>query len=144
LLGIAGRAERCCPSKALSIWDRIGGLAALENREKTEYDRVISTYFADEHVSAIVYLKVDTKEADTIAERVSGFDVVEDVFLVTGDNDVLVKVRFRSYDQLKQFLMNDLSPIPGIKDMKTSMVVTTFKEKGELKFEPPGEDKGEN
>lgn len=116
----------------------------MENREKTEYDRVISTYFADEHVSAIVYLKVDTKEADTIAERVSGFDVVEDVFLVTGDNDVLVKVRFRSYDQLKQFLMNDLSPIPGIKDMKTSMVVTTFKEKGELKFEPPGEDKGEN
>ena len=44
-------------------------------------------------------------------------------------------VKFDSYPKLKRFLMETVSNIPGIKESKTSMVVTTFKKNGELKFE---------
>ena len=108
----------------------------MKTQDKSEYDSVMSNYYGDEMVSAIITLKVDTKEADTIAEKVSGYEVVEDVFLVTGDTDIIAKVKFKNYDQLKKFLMVQVSNIQGIKDIKTLMVVTTFKERGELKFEP--------
>jgi len=87
---------------------------------------------AEEYITAIINLKVDTKDADIIAERVAEFELVEDVFLVTGDTDIVVKTKFRSYHDLKSFLVDDLSNIDGVRDTKTLMVVTTFKESGKL------------
>jgi len=112
----------------------------MPNQEGTEYESVISDYFADDQVSAIINMKVDTKEADAIAEKVSEYEVVEDVFLVTGDTDIIARVKFQAYDQLKHFLMEKVATIPGIRDIKTLMVVTTFKERGELRFDPLEEE----
>jgi len=112
----------------------------MSGQEKTEYDSVISDYFGDEQVSAIITMKVDTKEVDSIAEKVSGYNVVEDAFLVTGDTDIILKAKFQVYDQLKRFLVEKLGSIDGIKEIKTLMVVTTFKERGELKIEPVEEE----
>jgi len=112
----------------------------MKSQEKSEYDSVMSTYYRNDAVPAIITLEVDTKEADKIAEKVSGHQVVEDVFLVTGDTDIIAKVKFQSYDQLKKFLINSISSIDGVKDIKTLMVVTTFKERGEIKFEPLEEE----
>jgi DNA-binding Lrp family transcriptional regulator len=81
-------------------------------------------------VAAIITLKVDTKEADRIAVQVAKFDVVQDVFLVTGDTDIIAKARFPNYKGLKEFVLKSLAPINGVKDTKTLMVVTTYKESG--------------
>ncbi len=108
----------------------------MEEEDKTELEEVISSYYGEDQVTALVNLKVDTKEAERVAEKVSGFLVVEDVFLVTGDTDIVAKVKVQNYSQLKRFLVDDLSSIPGLKDSRTLMVVSTFKERGDLKFEP--------
>jgi DNA-binding Lrp family transcriptional regulator len=97
----------------------------------------MSSYYGEEQVTAIINLKVDTKDADTIAEKVSKYNLVEDVFLVTGDTDIVVKTKFHNYNQLKRFLVDEISNIDGVRDTKTLMVVTTFKERGEFKFETP-------
>jgi DNA-binding Lrp family transcriptional regulator len=107
----------------------------MANGEREGYDTVMSSYYGEDQVTAIINLKVDTKEADAIAERVSGYDIVEDVFLVTGDTDIVVKTKFKNYNQLKRFLVEEISAISGVKDTKTLMVVTTFKERGEKKFD---------
>ncbi len=44
-----------------------------------------------------------------------------DVFLVTGDTDIVVKAKFRNYTQLKMFLVEELSAVTGVKDTKTLM-----------------------
>ena len=111
----------------------------MQENEKTEYEAVMSTYYGDDQVTALINLKVDTKDADKIAEKVAGYLVVEDVFLVTGDTDIVAKVKVQTYNQLKRFIVEDLSKINGLKDTKTLMVVTTFKERGELRFEPGAE-----
>lgn len=95
-----------------------------------DVEQVISTYYGEDQVGAIITLKVDTKEADRIATAIANFDVIQDVFLVTGDTDIIAKARFANYKVLKDFVTKSLAPIPGIKDTKTLMVVTTYKEGG--------------
>jgi DNA-binding Lrp family transcriptional regulator len=104
-----------------------------------EYEKVISRYYGDEQVSAIIMLKVDTKEADSVAKKVTAFDKVEDVFMVTGDVDIICKVKFANYKELKGFVLESLAGINGIKDTKTQMVVTTFKEAGKASVDEKGE-----
>jgi Lrp/AsnC family leucine-responsive transcriptional regulator len=112
------------------------GGVQVQQKEGNEIDTVMSSYYGEEQVTAIINLKVDTKAADTIAEKVSKYALVEDVFLVTGDTDIVVKTKFHNYNQLKRFLVDDISTIDGVKDTKTLMVVTTFKERGTIISEP--------
>ena len=104
----------------------------MQEKEGNEIDTVMSSYYGEEQVTAIINLKVDTKAADIIAEKVASYGLVEDVFLVTGDTDIVVKTKFHNYNQLKRFLVDDISNIDGVKDTKTLMVVTTFKERGKI------------
>jgi len=100
--------------------------------EKDDIDRVMSSYYGNDSVTAIVQLKVDTKEADSIAVSVAKYDAIFDVFMVTGDADILVKAKFRNYGDVKKFLVDTLGSIQGVKETKTMMVVTAFKENGKL------------
>jgi len=105
----------------------------MKKNNKVEMDRVLSSYYhGEEQVIAMVMLKVDTKEADRIANAVAEFPQVRDVFLVTGDTDIICKVKFSDYSQLKSFAIESLAPLEGIKDIRTNMVVTPYKESGNL------------
>ncbi len=110
--------------------------------DQKEYDEVLTSYYMDQQaVKALITLKVDTKYADAIAARVATFEAAEDVFLVTGDIDIILKSKFDTYNDLKKFLVNKLGPIHGVKETKTLMVVTVFKEAGEIN---PGDDDDED
>jgi len=87
--------------------------------------------WGDEHVVALIALKVETSEADTVAGEVAKFGEVEDVFLVTGDTDIFLKVRFPHYEELKDFVLHRLPSVRGIRETKTLLVVTAYKEGGE-------------
>ncbi len=95
-----------------------------------DMEQALTALYGEDQVAAIITLKVDTKEADRIATTIATFDVVQDVFLVTGDTDIIAKARFRNYRGLKDFVLASLAPITGVKDTKTLMVVTTYKESG--------------
>ena len=97
-----------------------------------EYEKVISTYYGKDAVTAIVMIKVDTKEADAIARSVSEYENIEDVFLVTGDTDIIAKAHFQNYAGLKEFAIGDLGQISGIKDIRTMMVVSSYKHRGKV------------
>ncbi|HUU07015.1 MAG TPA: Lrp/AsnC ligand binding domain-containing protein [Thermoplasmata archaeon] len=104
----------------------------MEEKDKKEYEEVISSYYGEDQVTALVTFKIDTKGSDEVASRIAEFDHIEDVFLVTGDTDIIAKARFPSYASLKNFIVDKVSEIPGIKETRTFMVVTTFKERGKL------------
>jgi DNA-binding Lrp family transcriptional regulator len=100
----------------------------------SEYEDVVTSYYGEEPVTAIVTLKVDTKEVDNIAMKVSEGPNVDDVFLVTGDTDIILKTTFGKYSDLKNFVVDTVGRIPGVKETATWMVVTTYKEAGVGKF----------
>ena len=87
----------------------------------------------DEDVVALIALKVETSEADGVASEVSRFAEVEDLFLVTGDTDIFLKVRFPVYDELKEFVLHRLPGVKGIRETKTHLVVTAYKDGGEVR-----------
>jgi DNA-binding Lrp family transcriptional regulator len=102
--------------------------------EKNEdYERILSTYYGENQVVAMMMLKIDTKEAEDIAKMIAKFDVVEELFMVTGDVDIILKAKFQNYKALKTFIL-DLNTVQGIKETKTMTVVTPFKEGGTILF----------
>ena len=98
-----------------------------------EYENLISTYYGKNEVNAIITLKVDTKEVDKIATKISKFECIVDIYLVTGDTDIILKSKFKDYDELKDFVLHTLGALNGIRDTKTLMIITTFKEGGKKK-----------
>jgi Lrp/AsnC family transcriptional regulator, leucine-responsive regulatory protein len=104
-------------------------------RDRNPVSRTVESAFTkvygEDAVTALIALKVETAEADTVASEVSRFAEVQDVFLVTGDTDIFLKVRFPHYDELKEFVLHRLPGVHGIRESKTLLVVTAYKEGGE-------------
>ena len=92
----------------------------------------LSQYYAQRNVEAIILLKVDTQRADDIANRLSRLPEIRHSYLVTGEDDIVIKAQFASYKDLKNFIIKTLAPLEGIVDTKTMMVVTTYKENGKI------------
>lgn len=105
-------------------------------KKESDMDQYISSYYGEDQVSAVITIKVDTKEADKVATKISEFDIIEDVFLVTGDTDIIARARFSNYKGLKDFVVESLAPIRGIKETNTLMVVTIYKEGGQARPSP--------
>ncbi len=102
------------------------------NENNEDYEEVISSYYEGRGVSSMISLKVDTLEADTIAEKLSRFDNIEDVFLVTGDVDIIVKARLKDYDHMKKFLLKKISELKGVEGLQSQMIITTYKERNQI------------
>jgi DNA-binding Lrp family transcriptional regulator len=97
-----------------------------------EYEKDVSQYYGSDAVTAIITLRVDTKEVDKVARVVSDHDCVRDLFLVTGDTDLVLKATFHNYPEFKQFVVGTLGNIKGVIDTSTGMVVTKYKENREI------------
>ena len=103
-----------------------------EDEELKEYEDVISSYYDDIQVKALIGLKVDTQRAEEIARTLMKTPQVLDVYLVTGETDIITKTNFKTYSDLKKFIISVVGPIEGVKETQTLMVVTTFKENGKI------------
>ena len=89
-----------------------------------ELDRV----FDRKIVTALVGMRVEINRVENIAAEIVSEPHVEDVFVVTGDFDIIVKVRFPDYNEFQKYILNKLSKISGVRDSKTMMVVSIKKE----------------
>ncbi|MEF8832647.1 MAG: Lrp/AsnC ligand binding domain-containing protein [Candidatus Thermoplasmatota archaeon] len=93
-------------------------------------------------VRALISLTLDTEMADEIGKEISQFDFVEDVLLLTGDVDMMVKAHFDDYDHMKKFLTIELTDIEGVEDPTSMMIVSSYKERNKfLKAENPESEK---
>lgn len=81
-------------------------------------------------ITAIIGLKVDTAHIESIARLLRESPNVEDLFLVTGDLDLILKVKFLSYRDLKDFILERVGKLEGIQDTSTMIVVAPYKERG--------------
>jgi Lrp/AsnC family leucine-responsive transcriptional regulator len=64
----------------------------------------------------------------TVAEEIAKFAEVQEVHIITGDWDLLVKLRAESVDAVGKFVVDKLRLISGLEKTLTCMVFETVKE----------------
>ena len=72
----------------------------------------------------------------TVAEEISKFPEVQEVHIITGDWDLLVKLRAESVDVVGKFVVDKLRHIRGLEKTLTCMVFETVKETTAINLTP--------
>ncbi len=90
----------------------------------------IDNYSGAMVVTAVVHVKTSTDRIEEISKSLQEINYVEDIYLVTGEWDLILKVRFPDVETMKNFLLRDLRNMDGVKDSQTSMVISIFKDRG--------------
>jgi len=103
--------------------------------ESSKYKSLIEEYYKGQVVRALVILHVQANKGDEIAMILSKVSNVKDVFLVTGDADIILKVSFEHPEELMAFILNEVTGLPGVIDSKVLMILTSYKEMGRIVIE---------
>ncbi len=85
-------------------------------------------YYDNRIVTALIGIEADINNVEKIGKLIGENKNVEEVFIVTGDYDIIIKVRFPDYMSLEKFIVNELNSIQGIKKSKTMMVLSIIKD----------------
>ncbi|MBN9273071.1 MAG: Lrp/AsnC family transcriptional regulator [Mesorhizobium sp.] len=85
---------------------------------------------SDVGIAAIVGLDVDREHIVTVARRLSEYSFVDSVYAMTGPFDIIIQLTLPSTTSLHDFLVSELSNLPGIKDSESYMIGRVFKHNG--------------
>ncbi|MBR4190793.1 MAG: Lrp/AsnC family transcriptional regulator [Kiritimatiellae bacterium] len=114
-----------------------------ERIDRYERDGVIRGYramisddvTADDRVTAVIEVRVQPEREggfDRIARRISGFDEVENMYLMSGKYDLLLFVAGKNLRQVASFVSERLSTLDGVLSTGTHFMLKTYKEDGVL------------
>jgi DNA-binding Lrp family transcriptional regulator len=114
----------------------------LARVKRLESEGVIAAYvaLADPHalglkVNVFVRVSLEKQEAaalERFEKAVSDFDEVMEVYLMTGDEDYLLRIVVPDIQALERFILDHLTRIPGIKNIKSSFALKQVKYKTAL------------
>ena len=87
----------------------------------------------DEGVSALIEIKVIPQRGfgfERIAERLSQYDEVESVYLMSGGYDIAVTVAGKTLREVACFVSDKIAPLEYVTSTATHFVLKKFKDKG--------------
>ena len=110
---------------------------------RLEKEKVICAYNAiinwdkvtDEKVNALIEVKVTPQRGmgyDRLAERISKFDEVNSVYLISGSYDFMVIINGKSMKEISSFVFEKISTIDMIQSITTHFVLKKYKDHGVL------------
>ena len=77
-----------------------------------------------------IYISFDAasgKSQREIASKISGFPEVEEVYIIAGEWDMLIKVRAKSVEEVGNFVLDRLRTVPGVERTETVTVFSIVK-----------------
>ena len=119
----------------LSRNEVVSMIAELESKKVIcGYDTVINwDKVTEEKCNALIEVKVTPQRGtgfDRIANRISRFDEVDSVYLMSGTYDFMVIVNGRSMKEVSSFVFEKLSTIDFIQSTATHFVLKKYKDHG--------------
>jgi Lrp/AsnC family leucine-responsive transcriptional regulator len=103
---------------------------------------VIERYVALANARALglglnVFISISLKEQsrEALAEferRIAEHDEVMECYLMTGDSDYLIRVALADIAALERFILNQLTPIPGVEKIRSSFALKQVRYKTAL------------
>ena len=106
-----------------------------------ETDKVICGYstivnwdkITDQKCNALIEVKVTPQRGtgfDRIADRISRFDEVDSIYLISGGYDFMVIINGKSMKEVSSFVFNKLATIDYIQSTATHFVIKKYKDHG--------------
>ena len=86
-------------------------------------------------MTVFVQVSLERQESATLArfeKEVAQFDQVMEVYLMTGDEDYLLRLVVPDIQSLERFILDHLTKIPGIKKIRSSFALKRVKYKTAL------------
>ncbi len=116
-----------------TAYDRIKKLE--ENGVIEGYRAVLNPKKLGKGMAAIIALTVNyfsrTGEKVSqrkLAEKLASIPCVEEVHIVAGGNDIIMKVRVANVDELNKFVIDELRNIDGVDKTQTAIVLDSVKD----------------
>ena len=121
--------------------------------EKLEKEKIICGYktiidwdkVSDVHVTALIELNVRPQKNagfEEIAETIMQMSEVESVYLMSGNYDLSVTVKGRSFKEVALFVAKRLAVMENIESTTTSFVLRRYKEIGVKMIDNESDDRG--
>jgi DNA-binding Lrp family transcriptional regulator len=82
----------------------------------------------ENQVHALLYLKVDPSYSINIVSSLSSFAEVKDVYTITGEYSIAIKLSLNSVEGLEEFVRQHISSIEGIKSLSYHIITKIIKE----------------
>jgi Lrp/AsnC family leucine-responsive transcriptional regulator len=100
------------------------------------YRAILSPEKLDANTAAFVLASVSYRTRSnespvsqrTVAEEITEFPEVQEVYVITGDWDLLIKLRAESVEAVGKFVVDKLRLVEGLEKTLTCMVFETIKE----------------
>ncbi|HVL86536.1 MAG TPA: Lrp/AsnC family transcriptional regulator [Candidatus Thermoplasmatota archaeon] len=112
-----------------TVHDRIGKMES--NGTIRKYTLVPNYERIGEATTAFVFISHDQSQGVSqgeLAKKISEIQGVYEVHLISGDWDLLVKVRGKDVESIGRMVLERLRPFPGVGKTLTSTVFQTMKE----------------
>ena len=105
------------------------------------YDTIINwDTVTEEKCNALIEVKVTPQRGtgfDRIADRISKFDEVDSVYLMSGAYDFMVIINGRSMKEVSSFVFEKISTIDYIQSTTTHFVLKKYKDHGTMMSDKP-------
>lgn len=76
------------------------------------------------------------KTLEAFERKMMAFDEVMECYLMTGDSDYLIRLVVRDMQSLQRFIVNELTTIPGVANIRSSFALKQVKYKTALPVRP--------
>jgi len=104
----------------------------------TEYKAILDSKKLNLGTTAFILASFSYRNGETplsqraIAEQIAKFPEVQEVHIISGDWDILIKVKERDVDAVGNFVIDKLRTVKGIEKTLTCMVFDTQKDTTEI------------
>ncbi len=88
---------------------------------------IVDTSKLEGYVTALISLKLDTSNIDSIIEELVALDCVESIMLTTGEANMLIQVTLNNIQALEDFKVRLLG-IKGVQIMSTQIITRVIKD----------------
>jgi len=85
----------------------------------------------EEHITALIEVKISPQLGegyDRIAQRITQFEEVDSLYLMTGSYDLLVSMTVKSMKEAASFVYDHLAAIEGVSSTATRFIMKKYKE----------------
>lgn len=109
--------------------------ATISNRLKKLEDTIIKRYTMIPNwqelgmeITSIIIIQTESEKHESVKEMLSKLQEVSEVYSVSGEYDILIKVWVKNIDELNQLINKKIRSIDGIEDLTEMIVMERVKE----------------